>query len=168
MVALTVAIILSRPEPIGWWRWPRPTAARSRGWCFPAGASARFPHRGPRQAWYDRRLAYGAGSPVPLRCGQLRAGARPRHRARRAQTPTASPHHRSHIRPESPSSAPNNLSGGKDLGEELYVLRDPAVNARRAVYPDVFEACAWRAASLAVTLTQRPHMLSTHANRSFP
>src|SRR5665213_2179605 len=105
MVALTVAIILSLPELIGWWRCARPTASL---------------------------------------------------------------HYRSHFRPASPSSALKNLSGGKDLGEELYVLRDPAVNARRAVYPDVFEACAWRAASLAVTLTQRPHMLSTHANRPFP
>src|SRR5665213_2764306 len=71
---------------------------------------------------------------------RLSAGARPQHRARRAQAPVASPPNRSHFGPTSPSSALKNHSGGKDLGEEPYVPHDPAVNASHAIYPDVLRA----------------------------
>jgi hypothetical protein len=33
---------------------------------------------------------------------------------------------------------PKNSCGGKCLGEELYVARDPLVNAAATMYPDVF------------------------------
>ena len=65
-------------------------------------------------------------------------------------------------------SALKNSCGGKDLGEEPYVLRDPAVNACAAIYPDVFaqpvHGCPARRA---VTLTQGPHMLSTPRKQAF-
>ena len=56
-----------------------------------------------------------------------------------------------------------NSCGGRYLGKESYVLRDRTVNAWRTICPAVFVVPVHGGSQhrRTVTLTQRPHMLST-------
>ena len=106
----------------------------------------------------DRGRAPAPGRPAPLHGGRPRAAARPRHRARRAKTfhrhidcalLAASPAGHCH------APLPKNPCGGKCLGGEAYVPRDPFRQRWRGSSPMFSRPCAWLPGQGCVTLTPR-------------
>ena len=140
--------IRSRPAPIGSWRWPHPAAGDLAVGAFQPARTRGFAveRRGEPGAVNAERMELVAASPSsPRSASRRRSTAASSASSASASRFTA---YRLRFGPSSPASALKNASGGKCLGGELYVLRDPAVNAGAPLCPDVFaRLCMARTAS---------------------
>src|SRR6185312_10309600 len=84
-LTLTLLSVRSLRARSGWCRWRHRAAARPRDWWLPAFARGRRRRQAPRRGANGRCQARATGRPAFARRGLLRADARPRPPARRAQ-----------------------------------------------------------------------------------